>query len=169
MQQSFLFLRFVALIPYLGLLIILGIAQVSFAEDESLESEKIKKIEVLVVVNPANPVEKLTLKQVKQIFLGRMRRFPGVNAEMDVVDLSDSSELHYQFYQQIVNMDPTRLKRYRARYLFSGQGRLPKIVTSESDMIFFVQKRAAAVGYIALKEGEQTPEGLKVLFRQTLK
>lgn len=124
--------------------------------------------DLLVVVNEQNPVESLTLKEVKQLFLGRMRRFPGVDRDVDVLDREESSVIHRDFYQQVVSMDPTRLKRYRARYLFSGQGRLPAIVVGQDNLIDKIRSNVSAVGYVELPEGASLPRGVKVVYREVL-
>lgn len=122
--------------------------------------------EILVVVNADNPLDELTLKNVKQLFLGRLRRFPVIDSDVDVLDREENSVLHRKFYQEVVRMDPIRLKRYRARYLFSGQGRLPETVMGQDAVIELVQQKVSAVGYIELQPDEPLPERLKIVYRQ---
>ena len=124
--------------------------------------------DMLVIVNEDNPLDSLTLKEVKQLFLGRMRRFPSVNNDVDVLDREETSLTHRLFYQHVVQMDSNRLKRYRARYLFSGQGRLPEVVTGQDNVIAKVQKDISAVGYVDLSGEGDLPKGVKVVYRQHL-
>ncbi|MDX1692933.1 MAG: hypothetical protein R3208_04160 [Ketobacteraceae bacterium] len=123
--------------------------------------------DMLVIVNADNPLEALTLKEVKQLFLGRMRRFPTLDTDVDVLDREETSQAHRSFYQYVIDMDTNRLKRYRARYLFSGQGRLPETVSGQAKIIEKVQSNISAVGYVEL-DGGDLPAGVKAVYRQSL-
>lgn len=122
--------------------------------------------EIMVVVNANNPVNELTEREVKQLFLGRMRRFPDINSDVIVLDREPTATLYREFYKQVVHMDLMRLHRYRARYLFSGQGRLPERVSSQGAVIDYVSKKVEAVGYVDVESPEQLPPTLKVVYRQ---
>lgn len=126
------------------------------------------RADMLVIVNADNPLNQLTLKEVKQLFLGRMRRFPSVDNNVDVLDREESSLAHRHFYQYVVEVDSNRLKRYRARYLFSGQGRLPETVIGQEKVIEKVQRDRSAVGYVDLPPESDLPDGVKVVYRQAL-
>lgn len=121
--------------------------------------------DMAVVVNQNNPIESLTLKEVKQLFLGRMRRFPGIDSDVDVIDRERNALLYQDFYRLVVRMEPNRLKRYRARYLFSGQGRLPETVMGQDRVIKRVRDNIASVGYVRLEQDAPIPQGLKAVYR----
>ncbi len=126
------------------------------------------RADMLVVVNEHNPLESLTLKEVKQLFLGRMRRFPAIDSDVNVLDREEASTAHRDFYRHVVGMDPNRLKRYRARYLFSGQGRLPETIQGQKALLEKVRASKSAVGYIALPKAAPLPAGIKVVYREPM-
>lgn len=121
--------------------------------------------EIIVVANKRNPVNTLSLRQVKQIFLGRLRSFPNMDDMVKVADREDSSGVYAQFYSDIVRMNPSRLKRYRARYLFSGQGLLPLVKSSQDALSDFINEEESSIGYMDIEKGQPLPKGIKVLYR----
>lgn len=121
--------------------------------------------DILVVTNANNSVDELTLQQVKKLFLGRMNRFPDTGQDVSVLDLDEQQQLHQKFYEFVINMDSNRLKRYRARYLFSGKGMLPEKVNNQQEMLQLITEKLTAVGYIELEGQQSLPEGVKVVYR----
>ena len=121
--------------------------------------------DILVVTNVNNSVDQLTLREVKKLFLGRMSRFPHSGEDVSVLDLDEQQKLHQKFYEYVIEMDSSRLKRYRARYLFSGKGMLPEKVTNQQEMLKQITEKLSAVGYIELEGEQPLPEGVKVVFR----
>ncbi len=104
--------------------------------------------DVSVIVHPSSKIESLTTKQIKKLFLGRLRMLPNSNREAVVVDQGSDSLPHKRMYSELVRMTPTNLKRYRAAYLFSGKGRLPITVAGDDQVKDFVAGSLSAIGYI---------------------
>ena len=104
--------------------------------------------DVSVVVHPSSNIESLTTKQVKKIFLGRLRMLPNTGREVVVVDQSADALSHKFIYSKLVRMTPANLRRYRAAYLFSGKGRLPVTVEGDDQVKSFVAGSESAIGYI---------------------
>ena len=104
--------------------------------------------DVSVVVHPSSKIESLTTKQIKKLFLGRLRMLPNTDREAVVVDQGADSLPHKRMYSELVRMTPTNLKRYRAAYLFSGKGRLPITVEGNDQVKDFVAGSLSAIGYI---------------------
>lgn len=125
----------------------------------------IAQADIVVVVNKNNPVRTLTTNEVKQLFLGRMRNFPGVMADVEIVERESSAEIYNAFYQHIIQRDAMWIKRYRARYYFSGQGRLPKTFKTEDEVIDYAANNSGVATYIQLEANEPLPTGLKEVYR----
>ena len=104
--------------------------------------------DIAVITSLDSPVSTLTPREVEKIFLGRLRMFPNSDQETLAIDLPDNDPLFVAFYKTIANLDPSKLKRYRAYYLFSGKGRLPISVDNESALIQRVRQNPSAIGYI---------------------
>lgn len=104
--------------------------------------------EILVIVNPDNPIESLDQKQIQQLFLGRMSLFPNSEVKVSAVDQEENSKAYQHFYKNVMNINDTKLKRYRAYYLFSGKGQVPKTMDSIKALIQYVSKNPNAIAYI---------------------
>lgn len=104
--------------------------------------------DLVVIVHPNNPASDLSPKQLQRIFLGRMPLFPHSDQEIRAVDLPDDDPAFIQFYQQVIELEGTQLKRYRAYYLFSGRGKLPLVLGSSKEVIRQVAESPRAIGYV---------------------
>jgi ABC-type phosphate transport system substrate-binding protein len=104
--------------------------------------------ELAVIVNPQNPVEDLSAREVTKLFLGRLRMYPGTDLETEVIDQQEDQPAFRDFYQQLVRMNQSKLMRYRASYLFSGQGNLPTEVSDDAEVKRYVASHINAIGYI---------------------
>lgn len=114
------------------------------------------KAELAVIVHPDNPVDTLTQHQVRRIFLGRMPLYPNTGDQVLTLDLPANDPCFDAFYSTVVEMGGTKLKRYRAYYLFSGRGKLSKELTSHGDMLKTVATNKLAVGYVDSKYIDQS-------------
>lgn len=117
--------------------------------------------ETVVIVNNANPITGLSKRQVNKLYLGRMRVFPRTNEEIDALDQPKDSEAYRHFYRSIVHMNLAKLQRYRATYLFSGKGRVPKVLASAKNVKQYVANNPAAIGYI---DRDEVDDSVKVVY-----
>ncbi len=104
--------------------------------------------DVSVVVHPGSNIESLTTKQIRKLFLGRLRMLPNTDRDVVVVDQGVDSLPHKYMYSELVSMTPDNLKRYRAAYLFGGKGRLPITLKGDDQVKDFVAGSLYAIGYI---------------------
>src|SRR5271154_1172102 len=89
--------------------------------------------ELVVVVNPKNPVASMTADQVSQVFLGRSSSFPaGGNATP--VDQKEGTPLRDEFYPKVADKNPGQVKAYWAKQMFSGKGSPPRELGSSADV-----------------------------------
>lgn len=116
---------------------------------------------LVVVVHPENPLNELALLQVRQIFLGRLRLFPNTGHGLEVTDQPHDTAIFRLFYRQTVGMDVDRLSRYRARYIFSGQGRLPARMSDSEAVKLHISNTREAIGYLY---ADEVDERVKVVF-----
>jgi ABC-type phosphate transport system substrate-binding protein len=118
--------------------------------------------DLAIIVNPQNPVTTLSDKQIAKIFMGRLRMFPDTKLDAEVVDQPENQATFSNFYLHIVKMNPTKLKRYRASYLFSGQGNLPTELESDDAVKSYIATTPTAIGYI---ESAHVDATVKVVYR----
>lgn len=123
--------------------------------------------DIAVIVHPQNKLATLTPQQLKKIFLGRMPLFPVSSHEIRAIDLPDDNAVFREFYHQVVELDGTELKRYRAYYLFSGRGRLPDIAQTPEEMIEKVAADTGAIGYVDRNAIDETTTRVLVILPGT--
>lgn len=138
-----------------GLLLILSVLILSL-QCPSLVAE------VVVIVHPDNGVPALSRHQLRQIFLGRLPLYPHTGHDIVSLDLPEDDPAFDLFYQQVVELQGDKLKRYRAYYLFSGRGKLPVKVDNAQEMIGRVRSEPDAIGYVSEADLE---EGVRVLLK----
>ena len=119
--------------------------------------------DVLIVSNTHHPMDALTTKDVRNIYLGRLHMYPGTNIEPHPIDLPQESPRFENFYTDVVELPPAKLKRYRAYYLFSGKGKIPHQASSYNNLIKILSEDPYAIGYVFA--ADPLNEKLKVLLR----
>lgn len=116
--------------------------------------------DIVVIVNPQNPLTILEEEEVRRIYLGRTRMFPGSSQGIETLDLPETAERFAAFYQSLTHLTPAKLKRQRASYLFSGKGRLPLVLPDESAVKQHVASTPSAIGYV---QADQVDASVKVV------
>ena len=102
---------------------------------------------IVVVVNPASGVEKLSKDEVIDIFLGRYRKLPGGRVALPI-DVAESSRERSRFYQLLVKKSPAEMSSYWARLVFSGHTSPPFQVPDAQTALELVQSSPNAIAYI---------------------
>lgn len=105
--------------------------------------------DIVVVVNPKNPVRVLNSDHVARIFSGTLRSFPSTGLAATALDQPSSSPIFASFYQHILKATPEKMKRRRAAYLFSGQGVIPLTLENDEAVKATIKERPSAIGYIS--------------------
>lgn len=117
--------------------------------------------DVVVVVNSASGVPSLTRDEVVNIFLGRFRQLPsGVPAAP--LDLPAEHPDRVQFYRLLVHKEPSEIRSYWARLVFSGRTMPPRVATGEDDLVTQVAGSRQAVGYLSAAPNDPR---IRVVFR----
>lgn len=102
---------------------------------------------VAVIVNPANAEAQLSAKEVKRLFLGKKSAFPG-GTRASVIDQSEGSAARNYFYKKIVRKNPSQLKAYWSKKIFSGKGAPPPSLADDTEIKSWVNKNPEGLGYI---------------------
>jgi len=118
--------------------------------------------EVVVVGNKSSSVQSLSAKQVKNLFLGKSLKLPnGMKAE--VVDLPSGDALRAEFYSKVIHKNPSQIKAYWAKRIFTGRGVPPKSLDSQSAVIDWVSGSPGRIGYV---DSSAVSGKITVLLRQ---
>jgi len=116
---------------------------------------------LVVVVNKADAVNKLSKQQVKRIFLGKVKNFPN-GSKVRPVDLKIDSSDRKSFYGKVVGKNPAQLKAYWATRIFSGKGVPPKDVGDSSAAKKFISSNPGSIGYL---NASSVDSSVKVVYK----
>jgi ABC-type phosphate transport system substrate-binding protein len=102
---------------------------------------------LVVIVNPASKVERMTREEVLNLFMGRTRKLPsGVLAIP--VDQEGAAPERAAFYLALAHKELPEISAYWARLLFSGQASPPRQAAGTDEVLDMVRSNKGAIGYI---------------------
>lgn len=103
--------------------------------------------DLVLIANPANPVERLSHAEAVNIFMGRLRMFAGGQTAQPL-DLPAEAPEKAQFYRLLLGKELADIDSYWARLLFSGATKPPKIAASQEQVLELVARDRRAIGYV---------------------
>jgi len=119
--------------------------------------------DIFVIVNPANPVNALTQKEVLDIYMGRKRAFPSGEYVLSF-DQARDGVVREQFYRMLTGMSLSQVNGYWSRLMFTGQLLPPQPLPDDSAVLDVVRRNPGAIGYV-----ETPPEDSSVTVILVLK
>ena len=114
----------------------------------------------IIVVHKANPVEELTVQEVKKIFLGKKRNWPDGSSITLVMNKND--EIHESFTRTMLQKSPTQLSVYWKKILYSGASMLPLAVKDDEAVKSYLHVHTNAISYIASDSLDKQVRQVKV-------
>jgi len=115
----------------------------------------------IVVVNPKNPVARLSQQQVSKIFLGKLQAWD-INGEIKPVtpvDQPADSPLRAFFSQKVLRKSVSETASYWRAELYAGRN-VPPPEQSEADALEFVRANIGGIAYVSEKADTK---GVKVV------
>ena len=103
--------------------------------------------EVVIVVSPQNPTTTLSRREVSNIFLGKINRFPNGQPAV-AIDQPEDSQQRKDFYRDVSNKQPADIKAYWSRMIFTGRGQPPMVVEGDEQVKKSLAGRPGGIGYI---------------------
>ncbi|MFZ2267336.1 MAG: hypothetical protein WAV95_07125 [Azonexus sp.] len=116
--------------------------------------------ELVVVTGPKSGVERLTKQEVIFLFMGRWRLLPSGIQAMPIDQAIDSPE-RTDFYHRLVNKEPSEIKAYWSRLVFSGGSRPPYATESREELLRLISNNPGAIGYL---DRSQVDSRLRIVF-----
>lgn len=102
---------------------------------------------LVIIVNPASGVNRLTQDEVINLFMGREKRLPSGLVALPVEPVG-SPEMRQRFYEKLINLPLVQVKTYWARMYFSGLAQPPRQVRDSEEVIEMVLANKGAVGFV---------------------
>ncbi len=111
---------------------------------------------LIAIINPDNH-SALSVADVRNIFLGKVRKFPGGGSAVPVEIIGDEAPLNENFDRTVLNKTPSQLRAYWSQMVFTGRATPPKQVGSTDDLIKLIEANPNMIGFISA-----TPTSAKV-------
>ena len=113
---------------------------------------------VLVITNPAMPIQEISAEDLKSIFLETKISLKGTAHVEPVVEKGGPA--HDAFLKSYLGKTDSALKTYYRSLVFSGQGSIPTTLSSDAEVVTYVVKNPGAIGYV---DASTAIGGLKTL------
>lgn len=102
---------------------------------------------LVVVVNKANPIDRLSRSELIDLFMGKYVAFPD-NQKAIPVELEGENLVKESFYSDLVGMSLSRVNAYWSRLRFTGRKRAAVFKPSETELAKFIASNKQAIGYL---------------------
>ena len=102
----------------------------------------------VVIVHPKNPSTVVTRGFLEDAFLKKITRWPN-DQVIRPVDLVASSPVRRKFTEDVLSRSVEGVKGYWQQRIFSGRDVPPPELDNDEDVVRYVLKHEAAVGYVS--------------------
>jgi ABC-type phosphate transport system substrate-binding protein len=102
---------------------------------------------VIIIASPDVFESTLSQKDIRDIFLGKKRKW--TDGKEIVLAVMYQTEIHEKFTEQYTRKTSTQFMTYWKHMVFVGQGRFPKSISTEEEMIDYVENASGVIGYVS--------------------
>ena len=113
---------------------------------------------IKVIANSSVKTSQISSDELKDVFLMTKTSLAG-DSHVEPV-LLESGDAHEAFAKQYTGKTATALVTYYRSRVFTGKSAMPKMCTSDAEVLAYVRKTKGAIGYVSA--GAST-EGVKTL------
>jgi ABC-type phosphate transport system substrate-binding protein len=129
---------------------ILGRADLQVIALAALLTSVCTRAEVVAVISSKSAISALSKRQVADIFLGRVTRFPDGTLAVPIDQAAGSAERD-EFYAKVADRSPAQIAAYWSKIIFTGRGEPPREVSNSIEMKKRIVANPSAIGYIDVK------------------
>lgn len=121
--------------------------------------------EIVVVLNPNNPVTSMTAGEVKLIWLRKIKkRWPQLKKNIKPVDRSHSCTERDLFYNKILDMSADEVETYFIQKQYQNAEKPPEKFSSEKEVIDFVSNEPGAIGFVSSAVAHASKDRVRIVF-----
>ena len=114
--------------------------------------------DMVIIANKNVPDDSLTKEDIKQIFLGKKKKWKD-NSPITVV-LAKTGEAHTELLTKYIDRTPSQFNNVWKRLVFTGEAIYPTSFSNDSKVIDFVSSRKGAIGYVI---SNHPPNNIKII------
>lgn len=116
------------------------------------------RAELAIIAHPACAASSISADEIKQLYLGKSKKLG--DAKAVPVDQAKDSQVSNRFYETVVGKNASQVRAYWSKLVFTGKGRPPRQVGSDSDVLSAVAADPTLIGYV---DAAAVNESVKVL------
>lgn len=109
-------------------------------------TSQVARADVAVVVGLDSPLQQLNIRDVSDMYLGRLKTVAG--ERLLILEHPRRSLLRERFHKRVNGMDLSRVDAYWARLQFSGENLPPPAVDGNQSVLDMVRRNRHAIGYV---------------------
>ena len=117
--------------------------------------------EIAIIVNNSNNLSSITAEQATALWLGKTKSV-GDSEILKPIDLPEGNAIREEFYKKVANKNPTQLKVYWRKQVFTGRAFPPDTVDNTDEVKKWVSANSNGVGYI---DAASVDSSVKVLLK----
>lgn len=111
-----------------------------------------------IIVNKNNPLNEVSLSELKQIFLAQRTTFQNGQS----IELAEFAKIKPEFYNQLLGWTVLKVKKHWMGLIFSGMhSSAPKEFKLASELVEYIQNNEGAIGFVDVSEVDKR---VKTLF-----
>ncbi|TAG55254.1 MAG: hypothetical protein EAZ27_07425 [Cytophagales bacterium] len=115
----------------------------SFIQNKDLDQS------VVIIVNKENPIEKLSVSEIKLYWLRKVKkRWTELNKNIKPVDRKGKSSEQEAFYKKVLKMSAIDVESYFSQKQYESAEKPQDKFSSDKDIIDFVSEQEGAIGFI---------------------
>jgi len=119
------------------------------------------RAQVAVVVNKANPIAGMRLRELRDIYLGKMVSWPD-NKKIVAVSQRSRNEISRIFYEIGLGKKFDAIQRIWIKISLSGQATPPKTLATDEEVLEYVAANERAIGFVDFKSVNRKVKVLKI-------
>jgi len=124
-------------------------------------------VNVVVIVNEANPVTELTASQVRLTYLRKLsRRWKDFNKNILPADRAGIPDTKRVFLDEVLKMSPGDFDRFFSEREYQNQESQPAKFNTDDEVVRYVAENPGAIGYVSSAPDLESRK-VKVIFRMS--
>jgi ABC-type phosphate transport system substrate-binding protein len=122
------------------------------------------KVEIAVIINSANPVNKMGADFVKNYWLRRfVKRWKETNKGILPADHKTKSPEQDLFYNTVLGLPSDAVESYLSARQYQSGDKPPEKFASDADIINFVSNEVGAIGYVNVASVSADNKSVKII------
>jgi TonB family protein len=113
--------------------------------------------DVKVIANPSVKAESISARELKSLYLEEKSSINGTRVEPVI---EKRGPAHEAFLRDYLGQTDDELQKYYQTLVFTGRGSMPKMVSSDAEVVAYVAKTRGAIGYVGT---DASVEGVRTL------